>query len=85
MKKRSRVAQIAISKLRKFLNTEFVACLTPAEAVYLIDKGCKLTETNLYKEDMLRASLKAGHSYATWCYFRSITVDLPKIKPFNVN
>ena len=84
MKQHNRVAQVALSKLRKFGNTEYVAYLTPAEAVYLIDRGCKLTDSNSYKEEMLRNSLKIGQGYATWLYFRTITVDVPNIKPFSI-
>ena len=82
MRKRNRVAEIAVRKLRRFLNTEWVGYLTAAEAVYLLDKGCKLTHSNTFKEEMFREMLKKGKGFSSWCYFRSITVIPPNDLPF---
>src|SRR5689334_2315777 len=60
MNKRNRVAEIAVRKLRRFGGREWCGYLTPAEVVYLLDKGCKLTETNKYKEELARTWFGSG-------------------------
>jgi len=77
MNKRNRVAEIAVRKLRRFGGREWCGYLTPAEVVYLLDKGCKLTETNKYKEELARTWFGSGEGHASWYYFQSLAVVLP--------
>lgn len=64
---KSRNYLVALSKVKQFANTnEFCGCMTPSEAIALLDRGAKATG---HYEDYMRKRKKLGDSSPSWFYF----------------
>jgi hypothetical protein len=64
-----RFQDAAKAKVKKFQGKHFCAYLTPAEGIYLISIGCKLSKSNSYKKEMFSKMVAIGQSGGSWVYF----------------
>lgn len=80
MKNKNGNLERAMRKIKQFSDTkQWCGCLTPSEALALLDDGGKETGNSLYQRQRIQSEINNGKCQPHWFYFFPSKQQLKKL------